>query len=167
MILINHRDINDLSIDCIRNKINYISQNEVLFSDTIYNNITLGREVDYNDFLHVCEAVNLEKIGGIKTFGYELLLEENGFNLSGGERQRIILARMLLSGGEVLIFDEATSELDVISERLILKNIFKLFPYKTIIFISHRDNNKDLFQRTFDFNTLPSIRLIKKVSYEK
>ena len=74
-----------------------------------------------------------------------MLIEENGFNLSGGEKQRIILARTLLRNFKILIIDEGLSQVDVDMERKILKNIFKYFNDKTIIFISHRIDNMDLF----------------------
>ena len=74
-----------------------------------------------------------------------MLIEENGANLSGGERQRIVLARALLKNFNVLIIDEGLSQLDINLERRILKNLFKEFSTKTIILISHRINNQDLF----------------------
>lgn len=82
------------------------------------------------------------EIGTIDT-----LVEENGFNFSGGERQRIILARSILKESDIYIFDEALSQIDIEKERKILINIFKYLKNKTIIVISHRFNNKDLFKR--------------------
>ena len=77
--------------------------------------------------------------------GYNMMIEENGFNLSGGEKQRIFLARTLLKKFNILIIDEGLSQVDVNMERKILKNIFDKFKDKTIIFISHRLDNLDLF----------------------
>ena len=77
--------------------------------------------------------------------GYNKMIEENGFNLSGGEKQRIVLARALLKKFNILIIDEGLSQVDVNMERKILKNIFDKFKDKTIIFISHRLDNLDLF----------------------
>ncbi len=76
-----------------------------------------------------------------------MLIENNGSNLSGGEKQRILLARALVKKSDIYIFDESLSAIDIKNERLILKNIFKRLKNKTIIVISHRFNNKDLYQR--------------------
>ena len=75
------------------------------------------------------------------------MVEENGFNFSGGERQRIVLARTLLKDSDIYIFDESLSQIDVEKERIILKNIFKYLKDKTIIVVSHRFNNSDLFDK--------------------
>ena len=75
------------------------------------------------------------------------MIEEDGYNISGGERARIILARNLLKQSEVYILDETFSAIDVTRERIILKNIFTKFKDKTIIVISHRFYNDDLFDR--------------------
>ena len=74
-----------------------------------------------------------------------MMIEENGFNLSGGERQRIVLARGLLKNFNILIIDEGLSQVDIDMERKILKNIFEMFKDKTIIVVSHRLDNLDLF----------------------
>ena len=78
-----------------------------------------------------------------------MLLEENGFNLSGGQRQRIILARTILKDAKVFIFDESLNAIDIKKEREILKKIFKEYPDKTFIVISHRFNNQDLFTKKY------------------
>ena len=79
--------------------------------------------------------------------GFNMLIEENGFNLSGGEKERIVLARTLLKKFNILIIDEGLSQVDVNMERRILKNIFNKFKDKTIIVISHRLDNLDLFNK--------------------
>jgi len=77
--------------------------------------------------------------------GFNMLIEENGFNLSGGEKQRIMLARALLKKFEILIIDEGLNQVDINLERKILKNIFRKYKDKTIIVVSHRLDNLDLF----------------------
>ena len=79
-----------------------------------------------------------------------MLIEENGFNLSGGEKQRIMLARALLKNFEILIIDEGLNQVDIDLERKILKNVFKYFKNKTIIVISHRLDNLDLFDNLIE-----------------
>ena len=81
-----------------------------------------------------------------KNINLNYLLEDNGHNLSGGERQKILLARALLRKIDYIIFDETTSEIDIETERKIIKNIQTEYK-KTLIFISHRDQNKDLFNK--------------------
>lgn len=132
----------------INNKnILYVSQNEILFTDTLYNNITLGKNVDVREFEKVIDICHINEIIKEKKIGYNMLIEENGFNISGGEKQRIILARTLLTHSNVLLLDESLSEVDINLERKILKKLLKL--NKTILLVSHRNNNLDLFDKLF------------------
>ena len=85
-----------------------------------------------------------------KPMGYNMVLEENGSNLSGGERQRIILARAFLKESSIYILDESFSEIDIKSERKILKNLFKNYSDKTIIVITHRLDNNFLYDRVIN-----------------
>ena len=145
VITIDEKDINDYNLLQIRRDICYVSQNEKLFTDSVYNNIVLDRNVEYNEFLKVCKITGVDKIVNKNISKYDMLLEENGFNISGGERQRIIMARSILKNANIYIFDESISQLDIESERKMLIKIFKAFSKKTIIFVSHRFDNKDLF----------------------
>ena len=78
---------------------------------------------------------------------YNYRLEENGANISGGQRQRIILARALLKNSKIILIDEGLNEIDINLERKILKNIFKYYKDKTIIIVSHRLDNMDLYNK--------------------
>jgi ATP-binding cassette subfamily B protein len=144
-IKIGEIDINNYSIDTIRKNIKYISQKEILFTDSLENNIRLDKRVDDSKFLKVSMICEIEDILNRNNLGYEMLIEENGFNLSGGEKQRIVLARTLLLPFKILIIDEGLEQVDVNQERRILKNLFREYQSKTIIFITHRRNNVDLF----------------------
>ncbi len=146
-IWIGKRDVNLYHLENIRDRITYVSQKEGLFTGTVYQNITLDREISYDEFLNVCQLMKVDAIVKNSTVLYEKEIEENGNNLSGGERQRIILARALLKESDIYIFDESLNELDVTMERLILKNIFTYLKGKTIIVISHRFHNQDLFTK--------------------
>ena len=97
--------------------------------------------------LEVGKLCMVDELVSGKLEGYHWIIEENGYNLSGGERQRIILARSLFKRASVYIFDESFSELDPIKERKILENIFARYPEKTMIMISHRERNQDLFHK--------------------
>ncbi len=143
MVFINGIDINDYSnkaISCV----SYLAQNEMLFTDTIYENIDLYRNINPNKIIEASLLCSVNKIAK-NDLGLNTLIEENGFNLSGGERQRIILARTILTNSKIILIDEGTNQLDISLERKILKNIFGKYKEKTIIVISHRLNNIDLF----------------------
>lgn len=127
--------------DCDVEEILYLSQDEILFTDTIANNI------DSDGISNIAKICELENMIDKLSLGYHTLLEENGFNISGGERQRIILARALANPFSILIIDEGLSQVDVDMERRILKNIFHTYSDKTIIMISHRVDNLDLFDK--------------------
>lgn len=145
MIKFDDKDINDISD--IRNNISYISQNEVLFTDTIYNNICIYNNNDSDCIIKECYVNEIIKND---TLGYNMVLEENGFNISGGQKQRIILARTLMKKFNILLIDEGLNQIDVDLERRILKNIFKRYSDKTIIIVSHRHENIDLFDHLIE-----------------
>ena len=147
-IFINNIDINNYKNDCF-NSILYLCQNENLLTDTVYNNINIENS-DNLMFLKVCKNCYVDEIISKSNLGYNMILEENGYNISGGERQRIILARTLLKPFNILIIDEGTNQIDINLERIILKNIFKLYKHKTIIFITHRLDNIDLFDNLIE-----------------
>lgn len=147
IVTLNDKDINDYNLCEIRRDICYVSQNESLITDSIYNNIVFGRNIDYDSFLSVCKKVGVDKIVNKNINGYNMLLEENGFNISGGERQRIIMCRALLKESSIYIFDESLNQIDIESEKSILTKIFKMYKDKTIIVISHRFNNNYLFDK--------------------
>ena len=136
-IYINNIDINDYK----KSDILYVSQNEFLFTDTIRNNI------NSDNILKLSKTCLLDDIIKDNSLGYNTLIEENGFNLSGGERQRIILARALANNFNILVIDEGLNQVDTNMERIILKNLFDEYKNKTIIFISHRLDNMDLFDQ--------------------
>ncbi len=141
-IYINNIDINDYKLP---NGILYISQNENLFTDTLINNITFDNKYNLsyiNDISNIC---CLNDVLIKNNLNYDSLIEENGFNLSGGEKQRIVLARALLKKFNILVIDEGLNQVDISLERKILKNIFRKYKNKTIIVISHRLENLDLF----------------------
>ncbi len=140
-ILVDENSLTDLPLDITRNEISYIDQNTFLFSDTIKNNLILGNEnVTDKEIENACKAAKAEEF--IKEFplGYDTYLDENGKNLSGGQRQRLAIARALLRKPKLIIFDEATSNLDNITETAIKNTIFGLDKDLTCIIIAHRLN---------------------------
>ena len=149
-IYLNGYDINDYSVSDIRSKITYISQNEMLFSGTIRENILLDRNVSQIDFLNICNIVMVDEIIKNNLLGYDYLVQEGGVNLSGGQRQRIILARSLLKDSNFVMIDEGLNQIDIKMEREILSNIFNYFYDKTFIVISHRKENIDLYDKVIN-----------------
>jgi len=140
-------DINHYHLDTLRNKITYVSQQEYLFTDTIFENIVMGKDISKDELEEIVGKFFLQDIVAKTPLGLDMILEENGFNVSGGERERIILARSVLKQSDIYIFDEASSQIDVKTERKIFENIFARLPHQTIIVISHRFDNNDLFDR--------------------
>ncbi len=149
-ISIDQIDINHYHLENIRSNITYVCSDEYLFTDTVRNNITLYKEYKEEDFQRVCYICFVKEILKKTNTGVDTLIEENGFNLSRGEKQRIILARSLLRNSNIYILDEALSGMDSTKEKRILKNMFMTYKDKTIIIISHRLNNKSLFDRVLE-----------------
>lgn len=152
MIYIGNYDLNDYTIGDIRKNMTYVSQNELLYTDTIKNNIVLDRKINDEDFIEVCNLTYVSEIVKDKSLSYDYQLEEYGANLSGGQRQRIILARSLLKESNFLLIDEGLNEIDINLERKILKNIFHKYSNKTIIIISHRLDNMDLYDMVINLD---------------
>lgn len=126
----------------------YISQNEILFTDTIYHNLLIGNHNE-KELSKVIQLCALEPVINKRKLGDQSLIEENGYNLSGGEKQRIILARALLQNPKVLLIDEGLSQMNLELERMILRNIIDYYSNMTVIFVSHRKENSDLFHQTY------------------
>ena len=147
IIKIGSTDLNNISKSIIRNNFTYVGQNEKIFNDTIINNIKLDRSVNpklLNDILDITYTKDIIRNKGLKEQTY---IEENGFNLSGGERQRIILARALIDAKKFIFIDEALSEVDYELEKKIVKNILEYFKDNTIIYVSHKNQIKELFNK--------------------
>ena len=145
MLKVNGIDINHYHLDLLRNRISYVTGSELLFSNTIYYNIVLEREISQQQLDKVVKLVLADEVIARDKLGYQRMVEENGFNFSGGERQRLVLARTLLKDSDIFVFDEAFNQIDVDKERQILINMFEYLKSKTVIIVSHRLANWDLF----------------------
>ena len=144
----NQITINGYDINVIKQNFSYISQNEILYTDSIYNNLKIDKNITEEQIIEISKKCFIDEF--LNDLGLNMLIEENGYNLSGGQRQRIILARALLKNFEVLIIDEGLSQMDINLERKILKNLFKMYENKMIIVISHRLDNMDLYDRVIE-----------------
>ena len=146
-IYLDNTDINKISIKNLKDNIILISKEEIIMNDTIKNNIKLNRTIESEEFKEVCKITYIDEIIKNTPLGYDMVLEENGQNISGGQKQRIILARSLLKKANIILIDEATNAIDISLERKILQNIFNKYKNKTIIIVSHRKENIDLFDK--------------------
>ncbi|MEO5573998.1 MAG: lipid A export permease/ATP-binding protein MsbA [Gammaproteobacteria bacterium] len=139
-ILLDGHDIRDLRLSDLRNQIALVSQDVILFNDTIANNIAYGslHGTDEQKITEAAEAAHAMEFIRKLPQGLHTLVGENGVLLSGGQRQRIAIARALLKNAPVLILDEATSSLDSESERHIQAGLERLMHKRTTLIIAHR-----------------------------
>lgn len=136
--------------DFLRKMVTYIRQDDGLLNMSLKENILLGRSVGEKEFLEVCKLLKIDEFVSKNVMKYDMQIEEDGGNLSAGEKQRVLLARGLFKDGDIFIFDENLSNLDAKMEREILENIFEYLKDKTVIVISHRFYNEDLFTRKIE-----------------
>ena len=136
-ILIGEDRLENYSRTSYFSKICYVSSNTYLFNDTIFNNFKMAKEdVKEEEIKEELKKVKLEKL--LLSDGVNTLINEDSTNISGGERQRLALAINLVSPKEIYIFDEATSNIDVESEEIIMDRIIELAKSHTVILVSHR-----------------------------
>ena len=138
-IIINGIDIKDIRLEDLRNLMGIVSQESILFNDTIYNNILIGNlNAKTEEVYRAAEAANAHDFILEKPNGYQTNIGDKGDKLSGGQKQRISIARAILKNPEILILDEATSSLDVKSEKLVQEALSKLMYSRTSLVIAHR-----------------------------
>ena len=147
-IFINNKSINSYEDGSLRRSITYVDQKIKFFSDTILENITLGNKFNLRpQFKSI-----LEKILKERNIDYTTVIDNTNSNLSGGELMLISIAQALNNAGSVIIFDETTSQMDVKLEYRVLKAIKEDYKDKTIILISHRMSNVNLFDKIHTFS---------------
>lgn len=137
-ITINNNDLKMIDKKVLRQHINYLPQQAYIFSGSILENLTLGANqmISQEDIIKACEIAEIRQDIEQMPMGYQTELSD-GAGLSGGQKQRIALARALLTKAPVLILDEATSGLDVLTEKKVIENLMAMTD-KTIIFVAHR-----------------------------
>ncbi len=138
-VLIDGINIQDITMESLRNHIGFVNQESILFNDTIFNNIAFGKPGATTE-----EVENAAKIANAHEFiinteaGYQTNIGDRGMKLSGGQKQRISIARAVLANPSVLLLDEATSALDTESERVVQDALYKLMQNRTSLIIAHR-----------------------------
>ncbi len=137
-VLIDGMDVKDMSLKALREKIGLVTQETLLFNDTVKANLSYGHEDNEEQLVRVAKAANAHDF--IKDFpdGYNTVIGERGIKISGGQRQRIAIARAIYKNPPILILDEATSQLDTESEKLVQEAINNLMKGRTVIVIAHR-----------------------------
>lgn len=133
-------NIQQYSLDNLRNHVSYVGQDVVLFNDTIEHNIAYGsmKSCSHEDVIKAAKAAYAYDFINESSEGFQTIVGERGVMLSGGQRQRIAIARAILKDAPVLILDEATSALDTESERFIQASLEKLMRNRTTLIIAHR-----------------------------
>lgn len=138
-LLIDGVNIKDYSLKSVRDQISIVTQEPILFNDTIANNIRLGKQdATEEEVSEAARVANAHNFITRKEKGYETNIGDRGSKLSGGERQRLTIARAIVKNPPILILDEATSSLDTESERLVQDAINNMMQNRTSIVIAHR-----------------------------
>jgi len=138
-IFIDDIDISEATLKSLRNQIGVVSQDVILFNDTVKNNIAFGRpEAKDDEIISAAEAAYAHEFVSKFPQGYETVIGERGVRLSGGQRQRLSIARAILKNPPILILDEATSSLDTESEIMVQKALENLMENRTTFVIAHR-----------------------------
>jgi subfamily B ATP-binding cassette protein MsbA len=138
-ILIDNQNINDINLNSLRKEISLVSQDVILFDDTIKANILYGNALaSHEEIIKACKFAAAQDFVEKLPNKYETIIGENGIKLSGGQKQRLSIARAILKNSSIILLDEATSSLDSESEAVIQKAIENLTKNKTTIIIAHR-----------------------------
>lgn len=134
-------DVRDLTIDSLRKNIGVVTQEPILFNETIAANIAYGNgDVTHEQIVEAAKLANAHEfiVSGRHSEGYDTVVGEKGFKLSGGEKQRVAIARAILRNPPILILDEATSALDTVTERLVQEALDHVMSNRTVFAIAHR-----------------------------
>jgi subfamily B ATP-binding cassette protein MsbA len=138
-ITIDGQDVRDVSLHSLRSLMGFVTQEVILFNDTVRNNIAYGRaDADEQRVIDAAKAANAHEFIAALPNGYDTLIGESGVTLSGGQRQRLAIARALFKDPPILVLDEATSALDTESERLVQQALNNLMHGRTTLVIAHR-----------------------------
>ena len=138
-VLVGGRDVRDLQLDSLRARIGVVTQETILFNDTVRTNITCGRDDRHHEtVVSAALSANAHEFISQLPQGHDTVIGQSGLRLSGGQRQRLAIARALLKDPPILILDEATSALDAESELAVRSAVERLMTNRTVLVIAHR-----------------------------
>jgi subfamily B ATP-binding cassette protein MsbA len=137
-ILIDGHEVRDCTIHSVRDQMGIVTQESILFNDTIFNNIRFNTEATEAQVIEAAKIANAHEFIVQTPDGYQTTIGDRGSRLSGGQRQRLSIARAILRNPPILILDEATSALDTESEKLVQEALTRLMQNRTSLVIAHR-----------------------------
>jgi len=137
-VLIDGHDVRDCTLYSVRAQMGIVTQESILFNDTIYNNIKFNTEATEEQVMEAAKTANAHDFIMASPEGYQTSIGDRGGRLSGGQRQRLSIARAILRNPPILILDEATSALDTESEKLVQEALTRLMAARTSLVIAHR-----------------------------
>ncbi|RZL14040.1 MAG: ABC transporter ATP-binding protein, partial [Hymenobacter sp.] len=137
-VLIDGHDVRDCTLHSVRAQMGIVTQESILFNDTIYNNIKFNTEATEEEVIEAAKTANAHDFIMASPDGYQTTIGDRGGRLSGGQRQRLSIARAILRNPPILILDEATSALDTESEKLVQEALTRLMSSRTSLVIAHR-----------------------------
>ena len=154
LILIDGEDIRSYAKNSYQNSIGYVDQNALLFNDTILNNLNWGldKNITKKQIYSMSKDLKIHDLILSLPNSYDSNVGDFGNSLSGGERQRIVIARTLLNKPKLLILDEATSQLDSKSQKIVLNLLKKIKKSTTIIMVTHRNETLDIADKVIEIN---------------
>ena len=162
-ILIDGKDIRDFKMESLRSYMSFVTQDTMLFNDTIFTNIALGKpNASMEDVINAAKVANAHDFIIETENGYQTNIGDRGIRLSGGQRQRLSIARAVFKNPQILILDEATSALDTESEKLVQDALSNLMKGRTTLVIAHRLST---IQQADEIIVLQDGRIIERGSH--
>jgi len=137
-VLIDGVNVKDIRLDSLRGQVSMMLQDNFLFARSVYDNLVLNQKIDQEKVISICKMLDIHEMIMSLENGYDTILLNNGSNLSSGERQLLCIARIMIQNPKILILDEATSNIDLITEKKIEKALEIVTKNRTTIMVAHR-----------------------------